>query len=88
MGAAAPGVHGENRGREGGEGGRGAHRGREGGELLGVRWADGGSGGGGYVPEPNEIGPRGGRGVVNTSPNQAKTNENERSTGRGVSCKR
>ena len=27
-------------------------------------------------------------GVVSTSPNQTKTNENERSTGRGVSCKR
>ena len=30
----------------------------------------------------------GGGGVVNTSPNKPKTNENERSTGRGVSCKR
>ena len=30
----------------------------------------------------------GGGGVVNTSPNYTKTNDNERSTGRGVSCKR
>ena len=29
-----------------------------------------------------------GAGVVNTSPNYTKTNENERGTGRGVSCKR
>ena len=45
----------------------------------GVGGVGGGGGGGG--------GGCGG-GVVNTSPNETKTNENEGSAGRGVSCKR